>query len=239
MRRAAAMAIEAKALFQNGEFVDAARLFMEAYAISKHATLIFNAARAYEQAGQLKRAESLFKLYLSMAGDDEAGRADATARLEAVRARLSVAEPKPPEPLPPPPPAPPQPPLKAPEARPRWPFVAAGVTALAAGGLYGFAYQQSGDLDVAKVVDEPSRRAYADQRDRAQLLRWAAVGGGVAAVGLVALGAVLRRRTTEPTGVPAPLPTGGAATPAAALAPEAAWAPDGAGGWRLDLRWSF
>ncbi len=235
MRRAKAMATEAKALFQNGEFIDAAHLFMEAYAISKHVTLIFNAARGYEQAGQLKRAESLFKLYLSIVGDDEAGRADAIARLEAVRARLSIAEPKPIEP---PNPTPTPTPSTAP-TRPRWPFVAAGVSALAAGGLYGLAYRQAGGLDLATVVDEASRREYADQRDRAQLMRWAAVGGGVAAVGLVVVGVVLRGRNSDPSAAPAPAPAGGDSPPSAAMTPEAAWTPDGAGGWQLELRWSF
>lgn len=92
LRRAEAMATEAKALFKNQVYDDAARLFMEAYAVSKRAPLVYNAARAYEEAGRLKRAESLFLLYKTLPDADPAGLRDAAEHLAAVRRRIEAGE---------------------------------------------------------------------------------------------------------------------------------------------------
>lgn len=194
LRRAEAMATEAKALFQNRVYLDAARLFMEAFAISRRAPLVYNAARAYEEGGQLKRAESLFLLYLSLPDADEAGKGDATEHLQLVRERLRVAEPV----AEPPPSVKPEPtPVRAsapPPQRPRWPWIGAGVGLVAAGSLYTVARLQADALDVRDVVDSDSRDAYAARRDRASALRWAAVGCAVVAGGFAAYGAVTTSR---------------------------------------------
>lgn len=195
------MATEAKALFQNKVYVDAARLFLEAFAISKRATLVYNAARAYEEAGRLKRAESLFMLYRSLRDADAAGRTDAEAHLQDVRRRIAAGEgsdePDPPDPVapaqPPQPPQPtepdPQPPttVRQPARTPLsgWRFWAGvGGGALAA-GLYGGALYLSSGLDLGSVGNAAEQKDYAATRDRAVGLRWAAVGVGVGAAGLL------------------------------------------------------
>lgn len=199
LRQAEAMATEAKALFQNKVYVDAARLFLEAFAISKRATLVYNAARAYEEAGRLKRAESLFMLYRSLPDADAAGRSDAEAHLQEVRRRIAAGEgsdePDPADPVAPAPPS--QPTEPAPQPPPTvqqptrtplsgWRFWAGvGGGALAA-GLYGGALYLASGLDLGAVRDDASRKDYAATRDRAVFLRWAAVGVGVAAAGMMA-----------------------------------------------------
>lgn len=229
MRRAEAMATEAKALFQNRVYIDAARLFMEAFAISRRAPLVYNAARAYEEGGQLKRAESLFLLYLSLPDADEAGKGDASQHLQAVRDRLAVAEPssapKPP-PIQPPPAAPV---VVAPPSRPRWPWVAAGVAVVGAGALYAVARSQAGSLDLADVVDNASKMDYATRRDQASTLRWGAVGCAAVAGGLAAYGVVSLLRT--PTTTAQVVPNFGLA-PGLGVAPGQGMAPSlGIVGW--------
>lgn len=88
------LASRAKAAFKAGQFEQAAKDFMAAYGRSKNAALVFNAARAYQEAGRLSDAAVLFRLYLSIS-DDADGMRDAQARLEAIDAALRAgAEPK-------------------------------------------------------------------------------------------------------------------------------------------------
>lgn len=75
------LAAVAKAEFKAGEFEKAARSFMAAYGRSKKAPLVFNAARAYEEAAKVGDAAALFRLYISIS-DDPDGIRDAQARLE-------------------------------------------------------------------------------------------------------------------------------------------------------------
>ncbi|MEY3011672.1 MAG: hypothetical protein RIT45_407 [Pseudomonadota bacterium] len=202
LRRAEAMATEAKALFRNRVFADAARLFMEAFALSKHATLVYNAARAYEEAGRLKRAESLFLLYASLPDADEAGKKDAAAHLVEVRRRIAAGEGEPDDPEPTPPPATTTspaataptpaastaaPPSTVRQAAPasRWPLWAGIGAGGVAAGLYGWAVYTASGLDLDAVRDDADRADYRARRDRASAMRWTGVAIGAGAAGLL------------------------------------------------------
>ncbi len=200
---AEARAAEAKALFRNRVYPQSARMFMEAFATSRRASLVYNAARAYEEGALLRRAESLFLMYLSLPDNDQAGRADANAHLVDVRARIGSGEgiednetngepAKPAEPVVAaaadsgvgvvvaPPEA---------ESAPRWPLYVALGAGVSAAVMYGVAYRTAAGLDVSDVRDTATKDAYAADRDRASTLRWAAAGVGAAAAifGLYAL----------------------------------------------------
>lgn len=84
-REASLLTTRAKAAFKAGEFDDAARLFMKAYALSGEAAQVFNAARAYEEAGKVGDAVGLFRLYTTLA-DDPDGIADARERIRRLEA---------------------------------------------------------------------------------------------------------------------------------------------------------
>lgn len=96
-RAAEAVVASAKARYLAGDFDAAARLYMEAYGKVQRPATLFNAARAYEQAGQWAEAKPLFELYLQVdRGDDAdsvAGRADAERHLAAIRAKLALPRP--------------------------------------------------------------------------------------------------------------------------------------------------
>lgn len=77
MERAEAKAIEAKAFFQSGLFARAADGFMQAFAISKKPEMMFNAARAYEEAAMRAEAIALFEQYCKLADATDGGRKDA------------------------------------------------------------------------------------------------------------------------------------------------------------------
>lgn len=89
--RATAKAIKAQALFKSGQFIKAAEAFLEAYAVSPKATMLFNAARAYEEAAALDEAIALYQRYLTLKDSDAAGRADATKRLADLTQRRAAA----------------------------------------------------------------------------------------------------------------------------------------------------
>lgn len=63
-----------------------------------------------------------------------------------------------------------------------WTAIGAGAVAA---GLYGVAVSQAATLDLADVHDDASLARYQTTRDRAGALRWAAVGVGGAAAGLL------------------------------------------------------
>ena len=96
-KQAEVVASQAKQAFKDKKFEDAARLFMKAYAISKQAALVFNAARAYEEAGKAGDAASLFRLYATLA-DDVDGVADARARIKRLETKPAVSAPLEPKP---------------------------------------------------------------------------------------------------------------------------------------------
>lgn len=94
--RATAKAIKAQALFKSGLFIKAAEAFLEAYAIAPKATMLFNAARAYEEAAALDEAIALYQRYLTLKDADADGRADATKRLAELTHRRRAADDPPP-----------------------------------------------------------------------------------------------------------------------------------------------
>jgi len=97
-KEAEAAALGAKAAFKAGKFEEAARKYMEAYGLVQKPTLVFNAARAYEEAGRLEEALPLFRLYLNVdKGTDDnasAGRDDARKRIARIERTLAQLKPK-------------------------------------------------------------------------------------------------------------------------------------------------
>lgn len=81
IRAAEGKATEAKIMFQQKQFAAAAELFFQAYAIVKRPSLLYNAARANEEAGNIDKAVALYKSYRETQGVDEGGRTEATARI--------------------------------------------------------------------------------------------------------------------------------------------------------------
>jgi hypothetical protein len=85
LERAEAKAIEAKAFFQSGLFVRAAEGFLQAFAISRRSEMMFNAARAYEEARMPAESIALFGQYVKLPDTTEASRADAQERIQRQR----------------------------------------------------------------------------------------------------------------------------------------------------------
>ena len=91
--RAIEVAAQAKAAFRDGRFDEAAKLFKTAYSHVHEPTLIFNAARSYQQGDRLPEALSLFRLYLEVQRrqDPEAvkGRKQAQQHVEQIETLLT------------------------------------------------------------------------------------------------------------------------------------------------------
>ncbi len=92
LERAEALATEAKAYFKGKLYKQAATGFMEAYAIARKPPMVFNAARAYEEAREPRRALALFQMYLTLADVSDEGRADAGTRITDLEAVVAAAE---------------------------------------------------------------------------------------------------------------------------------------------------
>lgn len=95
VRRAEAIATEAKFLFKQKAYEEAAARFFEAYTLVNKPALLFNAARAYEEAGNIDRAAALFRAYIELDGVGADGKAEASKRLaplEKVLAERKAAE---------------------------------------------------------------------------------------------------------------------------------------------------
>ena len=90
MRQAEALATEAKVFFKAGLFEKASMKFMEAYALSKRPSLLYNAARAYEEGRHNREAVALFKAYRVLPDVTDHGRADADARIARMEGELAV-----------------------------------------------------------------------------------------------------------------------------------------------------
>ncbi|MCB9740709.1 MAG: hypothetical protein H6747_15705 [Deltaproteobacteria bacterium] len=88
VRRAEALATEAKLLFQQKAYEQAAERFFEAYTLVRKPALIYNAARAYEEAGNVERAVALFKAYQGLPDAPKDGKAEAKRRLIPLEAEL-------------------------------------------------------------------------------------------------------------------------------------------------------
>jgi tetratricopeptide (TPR) repeat protein len=87
--QAEAKALEAKAYFTQGLFEEAAMAFMEAFAISRAPDMMFNAARAYEEAKRPEKARALFKTYVGLDGVSDQGRQDAARRIALLEEQLA------------------------------------------------------------------------------------------------------------------------------------------------------
>jgi len=70
--------------FKEGDYELAAQLFLKAWALTKKPAQLFNAARAYEQAGKAGEAISLFEKYIAVE-TDAGGREEAKLRAERLR----------------------------------------------------------------------------------------------------------------------------------------------------------
>ncbi|MBI5609419.1 MAG: hypothetical protein HY902_11125 [Deltaproteobacteria bacterium] len=156
VRKAEAVATEAKLLFQQKAYEAAAERFMEAYTLVQRASLIFNAARAYQEAGVVHKAIALFKAYMELPDATDDGKADAARRIATLEAALRAREAKPvlppPKVEPPPTPKPEAAPLPAP-ATP----AAAAPPVAAKGGLAG---KSKPGANQDKVIGPPPPRPF-------------------------------------------------------------------------------
>jgi len=89
----------AKELFNDGEkafseerFEDAARLFEEADKEAPHASVIYNAAVSWDQAGQLTRAADAYMIALARGGLNERDALDAESRLDSLSRQLAFVQ---------------------------------------------------------------------------------------------------------------------------------------------------
>jgi hypothetical protein len=77
-----------KVAFEAKDYLQAARLFLSAYARAPHHDPLWNAARAFELAGEKVRAANLYTLYLELAPSDARDRARATETRKELAASL-------------------------------------------------------------------------------------------------------------------------------------------------------
>ena len=90
LTKAETLALQAKFKFKAGEFAAAAELYITAFTLGRKPALLFNAARAYEEAQRYREAKAAFEQFLSLAGSGESGRDDAKARIEALEAKIAA-----------------------------------------------------------------------------------------------------------------------------------------------------
>jgi hypothetical protein len=88
---AEAFAARAKEMFKAKEFQRSAKLFMQAYALTHEPALVYNAARAYEEAGMAGDAAGLFRLYISLT-DDADGILEARERIKRLEGKGAAAD---------------------------------------------------------------------------------------------------------------------------------------------------
>ncbi len=91
-KEALSLANQAKARYAAKDYAESARLFMAAYGYVPEPTLLFNAARSFQQAGRLREALPLFQLYASLEhysdAESKAGRREAEQHIAAIQAEL-------------------------------------------------------------------------------------------------------------------------------------------------------
>lgn len=90
LRKAEALATEAKVFFRSRLFKEAAQQFMEAFALSQRPALVYNAARAYEEGGYHQKAVALFNHYARLPDVDQAGREAALKRRDKLQAVIDA-----------------------------------------------------------------------------------------------------------------------------------------------------
>ncbi|GEM_PF-1199728 len=92
LERAEARATEGKAYFKSKLYKEAAEAFMDAYAIAKRPTLVYNAARAREELADNKRAVALFSMYRGLKGVKADGRRAADKHIKALQVKIAAAD---------------------------------------------------------------------------------------------------------------------------------------------------
>lgn len=165
LSRAEAKALEAKAYYKNKLFQEAATGFMEAFAISGKPDMMFNAARAYEEAGQNARAIALYEQYITLKNVPDDGKKEAQGHID--KLRKMMADPTAPE-------------EKKPEAEKKPSEAKAPVTAEAEQNPADSPNQPPAKPMVVAVTQKPA--APAD--DRSRVLSWTLlIGGGLLTLG--------------------------------------------------------
>lgn len=88
-KKAAGLAFEkGNKAYQQGDFTGAAQAFEEAYGHVPHPDVLWNAARAWQRAGDLPRAATLYAIYLKDAPPDARDRKSAAKDLEKLASKL-------------------------------------------------------------------------------------------------------------------------------------------------------
>ncbi|MFZ4580742.1 MAG: tetratricopeptide repeat protein [Myxococcota bacterium] len=184
-------AAKAKDSFKARDFERSAKLFMQAYALSHEPALVYNAARAYEEAGMVGDAASLFRLYITLTNDAD-GILEARERIKRLEAKPGTSAPGAPPPAQVGPPAnssaitAPDTTVAASSSAPatwlKW--TTTGTAGLSV--LGGIALIATGRADAQDANDHPGRDegAYGTAFDRAQTKWWAGVALTGVGVGL-------------------------------------------------------
>ena len=89
LRKAEALATEGKVYFRSKLFSKSADKFMQAFGLSKRPALVYNAARAYEEAGQFSEAMAMFEHYRTIKGVDAKGKVAAAEKVKSIRVRIA------------------------------------------------------------------------------------------------------------------------------------------------------
>lgn len=175
---AEAMATKGAAYFKSGVYGQAVDAFMQAFTLSGRPLMMYNAARAHEEAGQLAEARALFLRYVGLEGVPADARAEAQQRIANLEARMrangttttgaaapaSVA-------------------AEAGGGWPLWRVVGAGALGAGAVATYLIARGATEDANAIDVRSEADKKAYLEHADTARTWRGVSIGlavGGVA-----------------------------------------------------------
>lgn len=199
LKLAEGKALEAKAYFKQGLYREAAETFMEAFAISKRPDMVFNAARAYEEAKQYARAVALFEQYVALPDAPADGKADARERVARLRPLLEAQRPEPAEPAPSPTPSPspvgPSGPVGTRQTAPPpsradvvgWTAFGVGAAGVATGAAFwAIGYTKAKSANDMAIANQDDVDAYNRQFDKAESWRtgaWVSAGAGAVLAG--------------------------------------------------------
>lgn len=204
LKKAEALATEGKVYFRTKLFDKAADKFMQAFGISKAPALVYNAARAYEEAGKLAESIAMFQHYSTLSNATAKGRSAAQKKIVELQARKAAedearrrdqaakAQKKPAKPAPNPAKS-----ASKPVAQPRktvpkhpvgsremplWRAIGSGTALLFAGAAYANAYRVATDVLPVDVIDETTAAEYRANQSSARV--WQAVSISSAAIGI-------------------------------------------------------
>ena len=172
---------EGRAAFAAGDFPAALQRFERAYMLDNAPTLIFNMARAAEEAGLAEKAVTYYELYLDR-NPDGSDREEVERRVRVSRAMLERERRA----------APPPPPVGSSSARPAlgWSLVGVGVAGVAVGAV--FIAGALDDADAAsglRPVDAERHASLSDDVESQEAAAWVGfgLGGAALAAGLTVL----------------------------------------------------